>query len=409
MHPLLKPLYRLVIPLFLLLAAGYSLNKIETLDSNYLHLLELLPYLLFLLALGIAHFYNRARFFCASLAMLASYWLIHSQLQTPLTEIKTFYFYTALSLALPTAMLLFSILPEKGLWNSNSLLPLAITPALAITIYFYRDSIDTQHLSQLTQFFPVRPSQHYVLSLNGSLWFLLTAIILLSLLLRRNTEAEAALISSQLFAFTTLAFFDQPHISSILFSAAAIALIIGLLRSSFEMAYRDELTGLLGRRALNEKLLALGRSYTIAMLDVDHFKKFNDTHGHDVGDDVLKIVARHINRVAGGGTPYRYGGEEFCIIFPGKTLKSCTPHLETVRLAIRDYPIALRDKSNRPLSSKEGTAKRRSKPRAKTVSVTISIGVAERTPDINDPQQVLKTADDALYRAKQQGRNCLAS
>jgi PleD family two-component response regulator len=143
------------------------------------------------------------------------------------------------------------------------------------------------------------------------------------------------------------------------------------------------------------------------MLDVDHFKKFNDDHGHAVGDDVLKVVATQMRKVGGGGIPYRYGGEEFAIIFTGKHLEVCIPHLEAVRTAIGNYSIALRDQATRPKSPKQGSAKRGKSRKRKKVSVTVSIGLAERNEEDNNPEQVLKTADRALYKAKQGGRNCL--
>src|SRR3989441_13015310 len=84
------------------------------------------------------------------------------------------------------------------------------------------------------------------------------------------------------------------------------------------MAYQDSLTGLPARRALNEALLRLGGHYTVAMLDVDHFKRINDHHGHDVGDQVLKMIAAKLAQVTGGGKAYRYGGEGVAGIFAGR-------------------------------------------------------------------------------------------
>ena len=139
----------------------------------------------------------------------------------------------------------------------------------------------------------------------------------------RNEEVEAALIGAFLSLYLVLALLHVEHISVAMCTAAALCLVWGLLRSSHAMAYRDELTGLPGRRALNERLKMLGGNFTIAMLDVDHFKRFNDTYGHDVGDEVLKLVASRIRRVGGGGTAYRYGGEEFCIVFPRKDCRGC--------------------------------------------------------------------------------------
>jgi len=166
------------------------------------------------------------------------------------------------------------------------------------------------------------------------------------------------------------------------------------------------LTGLPGRRALNERMQRLGRNYVIAMTDVDHFKKFNDTHGHDVGDQVLRLVASRLAKVTGGGRAYRYGGEEFALVFAGKTAEECVPHVEAVREMIANYTMHLRDQNNRPQDDSAGR-QRRSGSASGTVSVTISIGVAERLAEHRNPEEVLKCADQALYSAKGAGRNCV--
>ena len=170
------------------------------------------------------------------------------------------------------------------------------------------------------------------------------------------------------------------------------------------MAFRGGLTGLPGRRALNARLQRLPRQYVLAMTDVDHFKKFNDTHGHDVGDEVLKLVASRLRKVTGGGKAYRYGGEEFTVVFPGKTVEECLPHLEALRLAVEHYPLQLRDKHSRPGDAREGK-QRRAGGKTGSVSVTMSIGVAERQLEQRQPEEVIKCADLALYAAKQAGRN----
>jgi diguanylate cyclase (GGDEF)-like protein len=408
MPSLLKPFLRLVLPLLVLLLSIFLLGKTGQLNANYLKLSGLLPYGILVVALGLSHYFNRSRFFAATLLLAGTFWLIQNHLQNSLTDPSTFYIYSSISLLVPLALLLLTALPERGLWNTYGLLSLSIPVLLLATAFVFHSFSEPSGHKILSENFSTKPFQGYVLSVNASVWFLLHLLCGLLLLAHRDTEAEASLCACLLFVFATLAFFDQPLISIVMFSAAGIALVIGLLRSSFEMAYRDDLTGLLGRRAFNEKLKGLGRNYAIAMMDVDHFKKFNDTHGHDVGDDVLKIVARHIANVTGGGTAYRYGGEEFAIIFPGKKLKPCIPHLESVREAIADYEITLRDQKNRPKNTKEGAFKRGKHNPQKSVSVTISIGLAEKTETLSKPEQVLKAADNALYKSKQNGRNCLS-
>ena len=149
----------------------------------------------------------------------------------------------------------------------------------------------------------------------------------------------------------------EPNAFAVFTAAAALIFTIALVQDTFRMAFRDELTGLPSRRDLNERMMGLGRRYTIAMCDVDHFKKFNDTHGHDLGDQVLKIVAAKLGAVSGGGTAYRYGGEEFTVLFPGKDIEHATPHLEALREAIEAYKIALRA-PNRPDKAEPATRRR---------------------------------------------------
>ncbi|CAB3842370.1 hypothetical protein LMG2828_01549 [Achromobacter piechaudii] len=200
----------------------------------------------------------------------------------------------------------------------------------------------------------------------------------------------------------------QHPIELALMSAAALtALSISLAHEGFHMAFRDELTGLPGRRALNERLQRMGRVYTLAMADVDHFKAFNDTHGHDVGDQVLRMVASQLRRVPGGGQAYRYGGEEFTLVFPGKTAAESLPHLETVRRAIEAYQMRLRDKPARPKADQLGQRRRgvRGGRNSRPLRVTVSIGLAERGDALRAPDAVIKAADQALYKAKDGGRN----
>jgi len=146
------------------------------------------------------------------------------------------------------------------------------------------------------------------------------------------------------------------------------------------------------------------------MADVDHFKQFNDTHGHAVGDQVLKLVGARLAEIGGGGTAYRYGGEEFCVLFADRTLDEALPHLEHLRRDIEHYRMAVRG-SNRPKEKKAGTRLRSVNARGAqpegTLSVTISIGAAERDDMLIRPSLVIRAADEALYRAKRAGRNRL--
>lgn len=175
--------------------------------------------------------------------------------------------------------------------------------------------------------------------------------------------------------------------------------LLAVSTDSYYLAYRDDLTGLPTRRALNQLALSLGRKYTVAMLDIDHFKKFNDTYGHDIGDEVLKLVAAKMTEVRGGGKIYRYGGEEFTIVFPRKTAEQAIPVLDKLRQSIANYNMVIRS------AQRTGkTSRNVKKSNNKTVNVAVSIGVTQREPK-QSFEQALKNADLALYRAKKKGRN----
>ena len=156
------------------------------------------------------------------------------------------------------------------------------------------------------------------------------------------------------------------------------------------------------RRALNEALLRLGGQYSVAMIDVDHFKRINDRHGHDVGDQVLRMIAAKLAQVPGGGKAYRYGGEEFAVIFAGRGGEECVPDLDKLRTIVEDTRFILRARF-RSKKKKEKVLTDRGP--GERVPVTISIGVAEKTERHAKSDQVIKSADRALYRAKDGGRN----
>lgn len=199
------------------------------------------------------------------------------------------------------------------------------------------------------------------------------------------------------------ALFFQTKTSFVLFSSlSAIIFIAALLKDSYSMAYIDTLTQIPARRALEESFLKLGSTYSIAMIDIDFFKKFNDTYGHDVGDDVLKLVAEQLNAVKGGGKAFRYGGEEFTILFANKTHDEILVYLEDVRESIAKRSFVIRGE-NRP---KEKPEKKTKQKNVKKVTLTVSIGVANAPIDGKTPQIIMKKADLSLYKAKESGRNC---
>lgn len=175
--------------------------------------------------------------------------------------------------------------------------------------------------------------------------------------------------------------------------AGGILLLLSIVSDTYAMAYRDELTNIPARRKLMEDGMKLGSKYSLAMIDIDFFKKINDRHGHDAGDEVLKIVARCLNSVKGGGKAYRYGGEEFTVVFTRKKIDDAAEFLEQLREKVSKQTYAYKKKN------------RQGETKLQKIKVTISIGVAERNANHKTLEEVIKAADKALYQAKKQGRN----
>jgi len=197
---------------------------------------------------------------------------------------------------------------------------------------------------------------------------------------------------------------ERPSDFSLLISVAALLVMIGVLQDSYRMAFRDELTGLPNRRALNERMMSLAHRFTIAMVDIDHFKQFNDTYGHEVGDQVLKMVAAKLGRARAGGRAFRYGGEEFALVFPNRSARRVLRELEGLRTRIAEHCLVLRS-PKRPAKAKVGRSLRTADGMKHGTSLTVSIGLAECNDQHRTPKQVLQAADRALYRAKGEGRN----
>jgi diguanylate cyclase (GGDEF)-like protein len=401
-------LLKLVLPVALVALSFWSKNYLGDLSEELRIVVLNMPYLSCAAALIMAHQFSRIRLLLAALGVAALYWVLRNQLQVSLSEPHAEHTFLVASFCLPFLFLYLILLPERGIWNLQGLLTLlgfAMTAALCFSAAAWVASTGSAYGELLM----VRPMEGYVLSLGATGAIAAVMLVGIFLLCLRNSDTESALLASLLALYLALALLHLEYISVAMCTAASLCLVYGLLRSSHAMAYRDDLTGLLGRRALNERLSGLGRRYTIAMLDVDHFKKFNDNHGHDVGDQVLQLVASRIRQV-GGGTAYRYGGEEFCIVYPRKSVEQCAVQLEELRASIAEYQMALRDNKLRPKKSRQGSQKRgASRLKAGQVSVTVSIGVAERSDEQPDPESVIQAADAKLYRAKRAGRNRVVS
>lgn len=181
-------------------------------------------------------------------------------------------------------------------------------------------------------------------------------------------------------------------------TTAEVARLREHLAQTRREAMTDALTGLANRKAFDEALERAcaeadrnGEPLSLAVIDIDHFKAFNDTWGHQTGDQVLRYVASVIGRAGvAPRTAARYGGEEFALILPGETAEAGLAVLEEIRLEVASRALKRRS-TNEDLGA-----------------VTVSAGLAERRPD--EPMaSLLERADAALYASKRNGRNCTSS
>jgi diguanylate cyclase (GGDEF)-like protein len=301
------------------------------------------------------------------------------------------------------SFLFIGILQERGLYCFYGVFKILIILLILGTTYYFlstfsvefKNALDTKIISYDI---PLKVNDFTFLISILSIIF----ITVISILFFNNNIEKAPFWA--LISLLIPALFFQTKNSFIVFSSlSSIIFIAALLKDSYNMSYIDTLTGIPARRALEEAFLKLGSTYSIAMVDIDFFKKFNDNYGHDVGDEVLKLVAEQLADIKGGGKAFRYGGEEFVILFPNKPHNKIFIYLEEARESIAKRAFTIRDK-NRPKEKPEKKVKQKN---LKKVNLTVSIGVANAPSDGKTPEEIIKKADSFLYKAKDNGRNCI--
>jgi GGDEF domain-containing protein len=245
--------------------------------------------------------------------------------------------------------------------------------------------------------------------------FVVAVVVFVTRFVQTRKPIEPGFVWSVVAVLLWLELYPIGKMSEAYVATAGLILTASLIETSYVLAYHDELTGIRGRRAFNQALLSLDQQYAIAIVDIDHFKKFNDTYGHDTGDQVLCLVASRLSEVKGGGQAFRCGGEEFAILFRNASAKDAFEHLEGLRQTIQNATFHLRG-SDRRSGGRTRESDRRKPARKKAseaaaalpasdLSVTVSIGVAEPSTRYRQPEQVINAADQALYLAKSNGRN----
>jgi diguanylate cyclase len=186
---------------------------------------------------------------------------------------------------------------------------------------------------------------------------------------------------------------DDGTITGILITIQDVTETVFMERSLRKMNLMDGLTGIYNRRHMDKRLMEefirhkrYERSMSIIMMDIDYFKKINDTYGHQFGDRVLKDVSDIFAlKMRGGDILARYGGEEFCSILPETDIRGAQALAERLREKVAETPILYNNKES--------------------VHITVSLGVAALTGRTKTTEDLIRNADTALYQSKQNGRN----
>jgi len=397
---------KFLLPIFIALSASYLLIKhddIVAVDSGFF---AILTYFFYSISLVLAAMFKRGHIAMLIITNIIAYIIIQTQLQTPLSEEITFITYCLLAFLFPVSLYSIYFFKNSSFFTKRTfyyLLSIVFLISWSMMILsYYKDIAPNDTINTLLYTYPSISRLPillllYLLAING-----ISAIVLLN----NNKLLSSGLYTSLIFFSTTIALFNVKNISSTSFLLNSLFQIIHIILYVRTMAYKDKLTGLYTRRVLDVDLLSLKKRYSVAMIDVDHFKKFNDTYGHSSGDDVLRLVGSRLKELGRKAKVYRYGGEEFTVVYKNMSADEAKIHLDELRESLSNYEMIIRNTETRS-NNKLGVLKRKNRPIYQTVKITVSIGISEHYAKDSKvtANDILNLADEALYQAKEQGRN----
>jgi diguanylate cyclase (GGDEF)-like protein len=394
----MKRLFSKLVPEVPILVAATLLVTMPSLRGTATGLATLFPFAVVAAALLLGWRFNRSRLVFAIALLALTEYLLLKGVQAPRDRL----YFHVMTFLLPINLALVALLPERGTITPAGLLRWVLLAIQVLVVVFVVQSFPDKALKFLTaRLLPARFTAWTPLQAPAIIAFVAIGALLTMAWLREPQSPVRGYFYALIALFAALSWPRAGPGQEIWLATAGLILVIAVVEASYMMAYRDGLTELPGRRALNEALPRLSGQFAVAMVDVDHFKRFNDTYGHDAGDHVLRLVAARLAQAPGGGTAYRYGGEEFALVFPGKGQDECLPHLEELREIVETSRFTMRRRFRPRVKPKNDKGKKS----RQAITITVSIGVAERNHRHASPDQVVQAADKALYRAKEAGRN----
>src|SRR5262245_3009235 len=330
----------LLVPGGVLLLAAWAVQREEVMRS------AAAPYALMFCcsalaaALLISWYYDQSRLLCVASAVVLTVWVVE-RLPNGGNTAKF-----AAVLLLPVNFVLFAAVRERGVFSFEGFLKIGLVIAQAFGIAWLAQTnhhvleslLGWGHLAVWWMWLPI----------PAVVAFGIAGMSLLVLFLVRRSSVEPGLLWALAAMFLGMNQLMTRETLLMYAGTASLMLVFTVLEHGYDIAYRDELTGLPGRRAFNHIMEQLGGTYALAMCDVDHFKKHNDTFGHETGDQILKMVAVKLSQVGGGGRAFRYGGEEFLLVFRGLSAREAEPFVEAVCRTIAGTTFVVRG-ADRPV------------------------------------------------------------
>jgi len=395
MHRLKKFFKTLLLPLVFILGPWFLLVAGDSLPLS-LHNLSIINLVFFSLGLLLALFFDKSRYFLALLFSLALFLIFFFDsfpsgfADNPLLFILLFVFWANI--------FYLSLSREKGIFSPpgrKKLFFILIQLIALPLLIFPNQEILSEIFPIVLDFFDLDSSQPLIIFFLGS-----GVLFLCFLAFLREDSIPITLGTVFSLSFFPFLFPNNDQAWPVFYFGLVIFLIIQTLLDLYVLAYLDELTGLPSRRSLKQDSLKISKPFSIAMVDIDHFKRVNDRYGHDTGDQVLKYLAVLMQKTSGVGKPYRYGGEEFAVIFPGLSKEEAISNLEALKEKMAQKPFFIRGKRR----TGKKTGEKGSQKSPGRLKITASMGLADNRGRTN-PQEVLKAADKALYKAKKGGRN----
>ncbi|MFK5914080.1 MAG: GGDEF domain-containing protein [Woeseiaceae bacterium] len=398
-----------ILPSILLICSFFFITQLSSPLPQTLHLvLPYLPFIIFSIGMILSWVFHHSREFNLFLLLAIIDISLSHYIWNPDLKVDPQLAYFYLVLLIPINYLLNLVVRERGILNQYGARRFILVAVQLYCIAWLLEHPYPEIKHFLTyRIFNFVLLDNFIFSQPINLLVLLVGLVLLFKLIYSASILIAGLLYSYIAVISALYFYQTPQLATIFIILSGLLIVLNIIINAYSLAYLDELTNLPSRRALFQNTSTLGKKYSVAMVDVDHFKKFNDKYGHDIGDQVLKKLASQLRQV-NDGKAFRYGGEEFTILFPNKSIDEVRVFSEQLCKKVENNPFMLRDKKRPKSQNKNNKKTKRKNTGGKPLTITISIGLAEASTQLLDCHAVIKQADLALFKAKKNGRNQVA-